>query len=74
MKYALKLARHGSVFLVRVAWIGVLLVVDFVNLTATSNRSRSNSMAGPEVCDGLDRLDPNYDLDWGWKEVDSDKN
>lgn len=39
MKYGLKLARHGSVFLVRVLWIGVMLAVDFfLLLMAASSR------------------------------------
>lgn len=72
MKYALKLARHGSLFLARVAWIGVVFAVDFILLLVKSNGSRNN-IAGPEVSDGLDRLHPNYELDWGWQESDSDK-
>lgn len=73
MKYALKLAQHGSVFLARVAWIGVRVVADFIKLMVSSNCSRTNNMAGPEVCDGLDQFHPNYDLDWGWQKDDSDK-
>lgn len=72
MKYALKLARHGSIFLARVAWIGVVFAVDFILLLVKSNGSRNN-IGGPEVSDGLDRLHPNYELDWGWQESDSDK-
>lgn len=72
MKYALKLARHGSIFLARVAWIGVVLAIDFILLLVNSNSPR-DAAAGPEVSDGLNRLHPNYDLDWGWQESDSDK-
>nr|WP_321302847.1 hypothetical protein [Alcaligenes faecalis] len=72
MKYALKLARHGSIFLGRVSWIAAMLVVDVILLLMSSSKDRNN-MAGPEVSDGIDRLHPNCALDWGWQENDSDK-
>lgn len=70
MKYALKLARHGSVFLARVAWIGVVLVVEFfIMLINTSNSSKSaDNLAAPEVPDPLDRGHPNWEFYWGENE------
>lgn len=66
MKYALKLARHGSIFFARLAWIGVMLAVDFFLLliNASSRENRSN-MAAPEVPDPLDRGHPNWEFYWG---------
>ncbi len=66
MKYALKLARHGSIFLARVMWIGLTLVFDFVLwLINSSNQKNLTSMAAPEVPDPLDRGHPNWELYWG---------
>ncbi|CAM5409592.1 hypothetical protein AFAE65S_02294 [Alcaligenes phenolicus] len=66
MKYALKLARHGSVFLGRVAWIGMMLAVDFfLLLMNSSSRENRNNMAAPEVPDPLDRGHPNWEFYWG---------
>lgn len=66
MKYALKLARHGGVFFARVAWVGVMLVVDFfLLLMNSSSRENRNNMAAPEVPDPLDRGHPNWDFYWG---------
>lgn len=69
MKYALKLARHGSVFLARVAWIGTMLVVDFLLLLInSSSKETANNMAAPDVPDPLDRLDPSWEFYWGDRE------
>ncbi len=66
MKYALKLARHGSVFLGRVSWIGAMLVVEFfLLLINSSNNKKLNNMAAPEVPDPLDRGHPNWEFYWG---------
>lgn len=74
MKYALKLARHGSIFLAQVAWIGMGCVLDFILLLISSReREGSNNLAGPEVSDGLNRSHSNYDLDWGWQESETDQ-
>lgn len=37
MKYALKLARHGSIFLARVVWIGAALALDFFMMLISSS-------------------------------------
>ncbi len=69
MKYALKLARHGSVFLGRLAWIGIMLAVDFfLLLMNSSSRENRNNMAAPEVPDPLDRIDPSWEFYWGDRE------
>ncbi len=69
MKYALKLARHGSIFLAKVAWIGVILAVDFfLLLINSSSRENRNNMAAPEVPDPLDRMDPSWEFYWGDRE------
>lgn len=66
MKYALRLARNGSIFLARVAWIGVILAFDFFLLLMTSSsRKNRNNMAAPEVPDPLDRGHPNWEFYWG---------
>ncbi len=66
MKYALKLARHGSIFLARVMWIGLMLVIDFFLLLINSNNNKNlNNMAAPEVPDPLDRGHPNWEFYWG---------
>ncbi len=66
MKYALKLARHGSVFLARVAWTGVIVAVDFIMLILSSTSSKSSeNLAAPEVPDPLDRGHPNWEFYWG---------
>ncbi|HRO19005.1 MULTISPECIES: hypothetical protein [Alcaligenes] len=66
MKYALKLARHGSVFLTRVMWIGLMLVIDFFLLLVNEGNSKNlDNMAAPEVPDPLDRGHPNWDFYWG---------
>lgn len=69
MKYVLKLARHGSIFFARLAWIVVMLTVDFLLLliNASSRENRSN-MAAPEVPDPLDRTDPSWEFYWGDRE------
>lgn len=69
MKYALKLARHGSVFLARVVWIGGGLVVDLIMLLLSSTRSKNlGNLAAPEVPDPLDRGHPNWEFYWGERE------
>lgn len=69
MKYALKLARHGSIFLARVMWIGLVLVMDFFLLLINSSNNRNpNNMAAPEVPDALDRMDPSWEFYWGDRE------
>lgn len=69
MKYALKLARHGSMFLARVAWIGVILAFDFfLLLINSSSRENQNNMAAPDVPDPVDRLDPSWEFYWGDRE------
>lgn len=66
MKYALKLARHGGVFVIRVTWIGLMLVIDFFLLLINSiNNKNLNNMAAPEVPDPLDRRHPNWEFYWG---------
>lgn len=74
MKYALKLARHGSVFLARVMWIGLMIAVDFslllINLTNKENR---NNMAAPDVPDFFDRTHLNWDLYKSWQEGASEE-
>lgn len=66
MKYALKLARHGSVFLARMVWIGLMLVVEFFRLLInSSNNKYLSSMAAPEVPNPLDRGHPNWEFYWG---------
>lgn len=66
MKYALKLARHGSMFLGRVSWIGALFVVEFfLLLINSSNKKNLNNMAAPEVPDPSDRGHPNWEFYWG---------
>lgn len=69
MKYALKLARHGSIFLARAAWIGVILAFDvFLLLINSSSRENQSNMAAPEVPDPLDRMDPSWEFYWGDRE------
>nr|WP_321266556.1 hypothetical protein [Alcaligenes faecalis] len=69
MKYALKLARHGSIFLARVAWIGAILAINFLLLLInSSSKENRNNMAAPEIPDQLDRLDPSWDFYWGDRE------
>lgn len=69
MKYALKLARHGGIFLARVMWIGLILVIDFfLLLINSSNNKNLNNMAAPEVPDPLDRMDPSWEFYWGDRE------
>lgn len=66
MKYALKLARHGIVFIAKVAWIGALLAFDFILLLLNSSSSKSsNNLAAPKVPDPLDRGHPNWEFYWG---------
>ncbi len=66
MKYALKLARHGSMFLAKVIWIGLMFVIDFFILLINSSNNKSlNNMAAPEVPDPLDRGHPNWEFYWG---------
>lgn len=66
MKYALKLARHGSVFLARVAWIGMVLALDFILLLISSgDRKNSDNLAAPEIPDPLDQGHPNWEFYWG---------
>ncbi|MCX5470170.1 hypothetical protein OSH04_00430 [Alcaligenes sp. A-TC2] len=74
MKYALKLARHGSVFLARVVWIGVVLAFDFILLLInSSDRKGWDNLAAPEVPDPFDRTHINWDLYYGWQESDQDE-
>lgn len=69
MKYALKLARHGSIFLAKVMWIGLMLVVEFcLLLIKSSNHKSLNNMASPEVPHPLDRGHPNWEFYWGGHE------
>ncbi|EKU31817.1 hypothetical protein N879_01950 [Alcaligenes sp. EGD-AK7] len=69
MKYALKLARHGSIFFIRVTWIGLMLVFDFLLMLINSSSNKNlNNMAAPEVPDPLDRMDPSWDFYWGDRE------
>lgn len=69
MKYALKIARHGSIFLARVTWIGATLLVDFLLLLInSSSKETGNNLAAPDVPDPLDRLDPSWEFYWGDRE------
>lgn len=73
MRYVLRLAHHGSVFIARLTWIAAVCVLDILLLLLNSNIAKDpNNMAGPEVSNGLNRLHSNYDLDWGWQESDID--
>lgn len=66
MKYALKLASHGSIFFARMMWIGLMLVIDFfLLLISSSNNKTLNKLAAPEVPDPLDRGHPNWEFYWG---------
>lgn len=73
MKHALKLARHGSVFLARVMWIGLMLVFDFFLLLINSSTRRDDHNAETEIPDPFDQMHPNWRFYWDQQRSDLDQ-
>ena len=72
MKYGLKLARHGSVFLARVAWIGVMLAVDFFLTLINASSRRGDHSSEADIPDPFDRMHPNWRYYWDQQKSDLD--
>lgn len=70
MKYAIKLAWHGSIFLARVVWIGATLAVGFFLLLMNSSSSQDEDYAGSEIPDPFDRMHPNWRFYWDQQKSD----
>ena len=72
MKYGLKLARHGSIFLARVAWIGVVLAVEFLLMLINASSRKEDHTSGEEIPDPFDRMHPNWRYYWDQQKSDLD--
>ncbi|KAA1284800.1 hypothetical protein [Alcaligenes faecalis] len=72
MKYALKLARNGSVFIVRVVWVGVVLAVELFLLLLNSSSKENDHNIDAEIPDPFDRMHPNWRYYWDQQKNDLD--